>query len=195
MPVDTLTPGALGLCAAAIAARLFVSGVLLSAAAHKLTNRLEFSGIVAQYRLVPRGTENLVAALTALLEIVAALCLLFAPLVGAALAAGLLLGYALAMGVNLQRGRRHIDCGCGGDSTPLSLSLVGRNLAMVGLLGCIGLPVTEAAIPAGTVAGSTPSLVLGSLFALGLGALYVCYNQLQVNAGIYRRLWLGENNR
>jgi len=192
VPADTLT---LGLTAAAIAARLFVSGVLLAAATHKLKNRLEFSGIIAQYRLVPKGTENVVAVLSALLEVVAALCLLFTPLIGAVLAAGLLLGYAVAIGINLLRGRRHIDCGCGGDSTPISVALVWRNLVMVALLGCIGFPISETAIPAVTTAGSMSSLLLGSMFALGLGALYVCYNQLLVNAGIYRRLWLGEDNR
>ncbi len=34
--------------------------------------------------------------------------------------------------------------------------------------------------------------MMGIVFALGLSALYLCYNQLQANAGIYRRLWLGE---
>ena len=86
----------------------------------------------------------------------------------------------LAIGINLQRGRQHIDCGCGGDSVPLSPGLVWRNLTMVLLLGCLLYP--SLAAPTATIQ------LLGCAFALGLCALYVCYNQLQANAGIYRRL-------
>ena len=34
--------------------------------------------------------------------------------------------------------------------------------------------------------------VLALAFAAGLGAVYISFNQLQVNAGIHRRLWLQE---
>lgn len=177
-------PVVLSLTTAALGARLFVAGVFLAAASHKLANRLEFQGVVGQYKLLPRGSEGAASILVPILELATALALLFAPLTGALLAATLLAGYALAIAINLQRGRQHIDCGCGGDSVPLSPGLVWRNLAMVTLLGCI---------PFASTAGLTALvLLLGSAFALGLGALYVCYNQLQANAGIYRRLWLGE---
>jgi len=49
------------------------------------------------------------------------------------------------------------------------------------------VPVTQS-----DPSGVESSIILGLGFALGLGALYLCYNQLQTNAGIYRRLWLGE---
>jgi len=145
---------------------------------------LEFSGILAQYKLLPKGSEVAASAVVPAVEVIAALLLLFAPEVGAIIAAGLLGGYAVAIGVNLQRGRQHIDCGCGGDSVPLSPGLVWRNLAMILLLGCV--------FAASSAATSATTYLLGSAFALGLCALYVCYNQLQANAGIYRRLWLGE---
>ena len=176
---------ALVVAAAALGARLFIAGVLLQAAAHKLANRLEFQGIVGQYRLVPRGFEALAAKAVTGLELIAVVALLLAPLIGAALAAALLLGYASAIAINLIRGRAHIDCGCGGESTPLSPSLVIRNLLMVALLICVAFAHTHSA-------DGQYTIVLGSAFALGLAALYLCYNQLQANAGIYRRLWLGE---
>lgn len=174
----------LGITAAAIGVRLFVGGVFLLAASHKLTNRLEFSGILRQYRLLPKGSEAAASVAVPMLELCAALMLLFAPPFGAVLAAGLLASYALAIGINLQRGRQHIDCGCGGDSVPLSPGLVWRNLTMVLLLGALLYP--------SLTAPTAITQLIGSAFALGLCALYICYNQLQANAGIYRRLWLGE---
>lgn len=179
------TDVALAIAAAAIGARLFVAGVFLFGAAHKFSTRLEFSGIVGQYRLLPRGAESIVAPIVIGVELVAALALLFAPTTGAVIAMLLLAGYAMAIAINIGRGRAHIDCGCGGESTPLSPALVGRNLLMVVLL--IAVPLAQR----NSWNGQYTDL-LGIVFALGLGALYLGYNQLQANAGIYRRLWLGE---
>ena len=56
----------------------------------------------------------------------------------------LLLVYTLAIGINLLRGRRDIDCGCGGPARRQTLSgwLVARNLVLMVLgLGCF-MPVT-----------------------------------------------------
>ena len=44
--------------------------------------------------------------------------------------AALLLAYAAVMAINLVRGRRFIDCGCGGAAQPLSLGLVLRNVVL-----------------------------------------------------------------
>ena len=56
-----------------------------------------------------------------------------------ALAAAVLLTvYSCAIAINLLRGRRDLDCGCGGPPQRLHPGLVGRNLALVamGLLAC-----------------------------------------------------------
>ncbi len=44
----------------------------------------------------------------------------------------MLLVYAAAVGVNLRRGRRHIDCGCAGPAArrPISGWLVARNVVL-----------------------------------------------------------------
>ena len=54
--------------------------------------------------------------------------------------AALLLGlYAAGIVVNLRRGRRHIDCGCGVGSRaqPISAGLVVRNTVLIGLCGAV----------------------------------------------------------
>jgi hypothetical protein len=52
-------------------------------------------------------------------------------------AAALLLLFALAMGINLRRGRRHIDCGCFQSALEQTLSwtLVMRNAVLALLMG------------------------------------------------------------
>ena len=180
-----------GLATAALGVRLFVAAVFVLAARHKLLNRLEFQGIVAQYRLAPTSTSALLGLVIPLTELTAAVALLVAPLMGAGLAALLLCFYAGAIAVNLVRGRQHIDCGCGGESTPLSYTLVGRNLFMVVMLMLVGF-VETVQVPGTLSAMGAYGVSLACSFAVALGAIYICFNQLQVNAGIYRRLWLGE---
>jgi len=169
----------------ATGARLFVAGVFLLAAAHKLLKRLEFEGILGQYKILPTSVVPLFSRIVPGTELLTAALLVAWPAPGVSLAILLLVLYAGAIAINLLRSRRHIDCGCGGESTPLSPALVIRNLSMVVLLGTFTL------VPANHLA-SFSGAVLACLFAVGLSALYVCFNQLLVNAGIYRRLWLGE---
>ena len=96
--------------------------------------------------------------------------------------AGLFGMYAAAIGINLRRGRRHIDCGCMG-LTQQSLSgwLVWRNLLLAGLaLACL-LPVH-----------SREFLWLDSvsiIFAVGaLAAVYATVNRLIANVPELARL-------
>lgn len=179
------TLDAIVICSVAFATRLFIALVLVTAAIHKLRTRLEFEGIVAQYQLMPKGSESLLSWLIPTFELLIGFALLALSQLGALLAAGLLAAYAFAIGINLRRGRQHIDCGCGGESTPLSAALVWRNLVLIALL-------LTSFLPAGGDQLSNSSLILSWTLAAGMGALYLCFNQLQVNAGTYRRLWLGE---
>ena len=57
--------------------------------------------------------------------------------------AGLLVLYAVAMAINLWRGKRNIDCGCGGDGQSLSWALVLRNAVLAGLALGVSGPAGE----------------------------------------------------
>jgi uncharacterized membrane protein YphA (DoxX/SURF4 family) len=122
-----------------MAARTLVSLVFLTAAAGKLRHMAEFHGVVANYRILPDflavpfayGIPPLEALIGAAL-----FCGWFSPWPSAA-AAALLLLFALAMGINIRRGRRHIDCGCFQSALKQTLSwtLVARNVVLALLLG------------------------------------------------------------
>lgn len=124
---------------AQIAVRTLIALVYLTAAIGKMRHWEVFQGVVANYRLLP---DVLVAPF--------AYCLPpFEALLGAALlfgwlspwaelaAAALLLVFAAAMGINLKRGRQHIDCGCFQSvlKQRLSWTLVVRNGVLALLLG------------------------------------------------------------
>jgi hypothetical protein len=138
-----------------------------------------FSATVLEYHILPDSLSVRSAAIVAALEIGLAGALL-TPLgrsAGLGGSAGLLALYAAAIGVNLLRGRRHIDCGCLGpvDRQPLSEWLVGRNLvlaaaALVGLL-----PVQSRALV------WIDAISIGATVCV-LAAFYATANGLIVNA-------------
>ncbi len=177
------------LLTAALGVRLFIAAVFVFAAQHKLRNRLRFQGIVRQYKLTPASASAALSLAIPLCEFGIAVALLVLPLIGALMAAALLGLYAGGIAINLVRGRQHIDCGCGGEATPLSTALIGRNLLMVFMVLLV-LFVETSEFTTVLAELSVFSAVLGCAFAAGLGAIYVCFNQLQVNAGIHQRLWL-----
>ena len=178
--IETTLFGAL-----ALGTRYLVAAVFALASLHKLRTRLEFAGVIYQYRLTPKGSEHWLSWLIPSLELSIAVALFVLPQVGALLAAGLIASYCIAIGVNLLRGRHHIDCGCGGASTPLSGALVWRNLLLISLL-------TASFVTTGSTQLPIWAMALAATLAAAMGALYLCFNQLQTNRGIYRRLWLGE---
>jgi hypothetical protein len=119
--------------------------VLFAAAWHKLAEGDVFAGALAAYRIVPTA---LVPAVTRLLPVAEILIgvgvLLPATRVPALLAlAALMLAYAAAIALNLARGRTDIDCGCGGESQPLSWALVLRNLVLAAAAFLASQPVIE----------------------------------------------------
>lgn len=108
-------------------------GILFATAAlSKLRNRRDFYATVLAYQLLPpRWAMDLGVILPwAEVAIAAGLMLGIGPARFAA--TSLLLAYALAMAVNLRRGRRDLDCGCGGAPQPLSAWLVIRNIVLAG---------------------------------------------------------------
>jgi len=112
--------------------------VFIEAGLAKLRHRDLLPGVVANYRLLP---ETLVAPFSAVLPVVElglGLGLVASVLTGGSLAwlalpaAALLLVFAAAMAINIRRGRRAIDCGCGRSQLrqPLRWGLVARNIAL-----------------------------------------------------------------
>jgi hypothetical protein len=148
-----------------------VAWLFLAAAVHKVRDLTDFRGIVATYRVLPDAFVGVATWTVVAVEFaigIGALLRQGAAFVGAA---AVLLGYAALIGVNLLRGRRFIDCGCGGAAQPLSVGLVVRNgvLAFAALIGLV--PVASRAI--GWI--DVVSMVAGVAV---IGALYAAANQL-----------------
>lgn len=95
-------------------AKFFLVFVLIAAALPKLRDRDEFHGVVVNYRILPDMLAYPFARMLPYLELTCAALLLINALAmyAAVLAALLLLSFAIAVGINLARGRTHIDCGC-----------------------------------------------------------------------------------
>jgi hypothetical protein len=121
-----------------------------TAAWHKLRDRAGFSAVLAAYRLVPDALlAPATLAIAAAEAGVAALLLLPATRTPAALgAAALLATYSLAIGVNLVRGRRAIDCGCGarGGRQPIGEWMLVRNALLAAGAAATAQPVAARAL-------------------------------------------------
>lgn len=171
---SSITLAALGGTALAIlgqASALGVGAVFTQAAFAKLRHRELLVGVIANYRLLPAAVVSPAAHLLPFIELFAGFALLFVnPRIGAPIAIVLLAIFAAAMGINIARGRREIDCGCGRSELrqPLSWPLVVRNLVLAALL-----------VPH---LGSMPSLGFSSsinnLIALAGGLAIVMFVQL-----------------
>lgn len=112
---------------------VFMCLLFARAAWHKIAEFAEFTGFVADYKLVPEQLVKLVSVAVVGAEVLAVLL----QLVPGGQAYGLVLGiailslYAAAMSINILRGRTSIECGCGGAVQPLSWSLVWRNTVLM----------------------------------------------------------------
>lgn len=158
-----------------------LAGALLfaRAAAFKLRDVEAFADTLAAYRILPIDLVEPAARVLPALEAACALALLtpWTRSVGEFGAAGLLAVFALAMAVNLTRGRRDIDCGCGDPSRrqPLAWSLVARNLAFAAALGACAFA------PAGSP-GFVGWLVAGAA-AAGIMLLLLCHEAFSALPG------------
>ncbi|KUR70768.1 methylamine utilization protein MauE [Novosphingobium fuchskuhlense] len=129
--------GGTGLSVLGLAGTMGVGLVFLQAALAKLRHRDLLAGVISNYRLLPSAMVAPAAVLLAPAELVIAIGLLLGGQALAAAASILLLAvFAAAMGINIARGRREIDCGCGRSQLrqPLSWLLVARNLLLAALL-------------------------------------------------------------
>lgn len=146
-----------------------VAGAVLfaSAATHKLRAPARFAQTLEEYALLPAWGVRPFGILLGGVEGVLAVALLLprTRAVGALAAAALLLIYAVAMSINLVRGRRDIDCGCGGFGQRREIApwMVARNLVVSGLLALLWLPAADRALvplDGVTVSGGCIALVL-----------------------------------
>jgi len=99
-------------------------------------------------------------------------------------AAALFVAYGVAIAINLARGRREIECGCGGAAAhvPLSGWLVARNVALVAAaLACLGGATDRSlgAVDAITVAGGIALLALLWIALHGLLAWSAAIERMQ----------------
>lgn len=159
--------------ALALAGQVCLGLVFGLAGLQKLRHRAELEGVVANYRILPRGLVKPAARALPLAELTVGILLLAGIARPLSSAAGILLlgTFAWAMAVNLKRGRAHIDCGCHRSTLrqPLHWSLVTRNLVLAVLLvpGLAASGLADASLlPVGLAAGA------------GLYVLYLFFNAL-----------------
>ena len=146
---------------------------------HKLWDMAGFRTALAGYRLVPTRLVGAAAATLAGAELLTVALLAGSAAwrsAGPMVAAMLLLLYGGAVAVNLVRGRRDIDCGCGrpGARRPLSGWLLARNATLAAAALVVLLPVTPRPLlwlDALTVAGAVA----------GLAIMYAATERLLVN--------------
>lgn len=174
MTDPTLDP-AVGLLIVACFATLFATAGL-----HKLRDLARFDQVFTAYALLPRLGRLRTAPLVPLLELGITLGLLGGISRGYAAAAGaaLLIGYAGAIAVNLSRGRRDLDCGCGGLNGERKIApwMVWRNVALAAVLAAVLLPWSARPLTA------TDALTVGcGLVSASL--LYLCLDRLLGPAG------------
>jgi len=155
-----------------------VSGILLLGALEKLRNLAHFEGAVAAYALLPSKAVPAFAFIFPAAEITAGVLLLLPAgrNAGAALGVALLIAATAGVAINLLRGRRDIDCGCGGFSDQgagLSWWLVARNGFLVTMALSLFLGQADVSRVLGWVDGLT---FFGATLAV-LG-LYFSFNQL-----------------
>jgi hypothetical protein len=109
----------------------------IAAAWHKQAAPQVFRAVLADYRLLPAYSQNVVGRLLPMVEAMLGLAWLLgiAVRVTAVASAALLACYAVAIAVNLLRGRNHIGCGCSfsvsADDEPLSWTMVVRNVFLL----------------------------------------------------------------
>ncbi|HEY5264703.1 MAG TPA: MauE/DoxX family redox-associated membrane protein [Steroidobacteraceae bacterium] len=126
---------------------LIIIGIALlfaGAGAHKVRDFARFTEVFAAYRMLPDASARRIAWLIPALEFGVAISLVFhsGRRVAVPTAIALLIAYAAGIGLNLLRGRRDLDCGCGGprDRRPIAAWMVWRNLSLAVVLGLAALP-------------------------------------------------------
>jgi len=156
-----------------IAIRWFIALVFITAAIAKLQHWREFSGVVANYRLLPTPLVKPLAYALPPVEAALSVALLAdgRSVVPPLAAMTLLAVFAAAMAINLARGRRDIDCGCFQTHLKQTLRwvLVARNGMMIGLLGVLA----TAPWPTASLWGGAPIWDTANGLLAGTAAFFI----------------------
>lgn len=151
----------------AVSSLLALGGAALFgwAAAHKLRTREAFAATLAEHRLVPQRLVAFTALVLAVVELATAAMLLWPDTrsLGGVVGAVLLVIYASAITINLARGRKDLDCGCGLRPRAIGGWMVARNLIVAVLLGLLWLPLSDRALGAADFATIVATLLIGAL--------------------------------
>jgi hypothetical protein len=123
---------------------LSFSALFATAGLQKLRAPAIFIATLAEYRLAPHALLWVAGAGVILLELAVALGLIWSTTrpTFAFVGAGLLVVYSGAIALNLIRGRRDIDCGCGTERRPIGRWMVWRNGLLAITVLTASLPVT-----------------------------------------------------
>lgn len=145
------------------------------AGSHKLRSLAVFTELFAAYRVLPESAARRLAWLIPWLELALALALLWPPsrrlaLLGAMI---LLVAYAAGLCLNLVRGRRELDCGCGtaGNRRSIAAWMVWRNILLTLALGIAALPWVSRPL-----SGSDLLTIMGGWIAIAV--LYAAVDRL-----------------
>jgi len=162
-----------------LAIDLFAALILIRAAVGKARDLASFEGALDGYRLLPFWSLPIAKIAFPVFEAMLAAGLVIPSsraLAGYA-AAGLLALFALAMAINLVRGRREIDCGCGGPGSRQTLGwdLVARNLL-----------IAVALIAAAMMTGPDFAWSGFSLAAVAAGSTFLLYLGLETLGALPR---------
>lgn len=176
MPIDPVVQ---------IVSALVLSCVFVTSGFHKCQAPAEFATTLRNYKILPEALIRQCVYLLPVAEIMTGVALLIPAVTRlAALAAGaLLIAYMLAIGVNLLRGRRNIDCGCGGPQQKQAISewMIARNGLLLFLAVLAGAPVQPRPLLWFDWTVIVLAVVTGCLF-------YHIINQLLVNKDLLRAL-------
>ena len=166
-------------------AALILSYVFVLAGFHKCRAPKEFAATLNNYKILPEGLDRQAVYLIPVVEIMTGVALLIPATTRlAALSVGVLLSvYIAAIGINLLRGRRNIDCGCGGPEQKQTLSewMLARNGLLLFLAYVAGCQVQPRALLWFDWVIVILATVMGCLF-------YNVINQLLVNNDLLRGL-------
>ena len=146
-----------------------------SAGAHKLRGLTHFAEIFASYRVLPTTLARRLAWLIPCLVLAIAIGLLWEPSRRMAMmpAIGVLIVYAFGMAINLARGRRDLDCGCGTarDRRSIAAWMVWRNLFLAAALGIAAFPWSSRPLDLSDLLTVMGGLTVGVILYLALDQL------------------------
>lgn len=163
----------------------FVGLLFLQAGLAKWQQREEFGAVVANYNILPEQISMTLGRWLPGCEVILGMGLLSVSATAAGpilvwMAVGLLLLFASAMAINLVRGRKQINCGCGvgGMNRDLSWGKVTENLCLSGLLVLLA-PLTSHATSGSLLLGLATGIT-GLLLYQSLLLLIASHRMLQI---------------